>query len=92
MKKFLIATSMAGLFLMPSLALSADKPSAEQCKSWLEKVDVNKDGDIGNNEDSKKYVDLLTGSGHEGMGEDAVVKGQMFLDECAKGVFGMPAP
>ncbi len=92
MNKLMIAVSAATMLLLPSVAMAADNPTAEQCKAWLAKVDVNKDGDIGNNEESKKYADMLTKGGMEGMGEDTVVKGAMFLDGCAKGYFGMPAP
>jgi hypothetical protein len=91
MNKFLIAASTAALLLLPSAAIAADAPTAEQCKAWLEKADVNKDGDIGNNEESKKYAEMLTKGGMEGMGEDTVIKGAVFTEACLKGTFGMPA-
>jgi hypothetical protein len=90
MKKLMIAVSAFAVLSLPSVVMAADNPSAEQCKAWLEKVDVNKDGDIGKSEDAAKYVNMLTKAGHEGMGEDAVVKGPMFTEECLKGTFGMP--
>lgn len=92
MSKTILAAMMAASMLVPSMAFAQAAPTAEQCNAWLEKADTNKDGSIGNNEDAKKYAEMITKAGVTGMGEDAVVPKDMFLEQCAKGTFGMPTP
>ena len=90
MNKFALVAAVAVFALSPLAAIAADKPSAEQCDAWLAKADTNNDGTIGNNEDAKKYVEMITKGGMTGMGEDETVPKAMFIEQCLKGSFGMP--
>ena len=92
MTKLSLAALAAFMIMTPVAAMAADMPSAEQCSAWLVKADTNKDGALGKSEDSLKYGEMISKSSTgSSMGDDGVLKGDMFLAECAKGTFGMPS-
>ena len=90
---FKMAAAAALLSLSPMAAMAADTPSAEQCDAWFVKVDNNKDGTLGEQEESPKYADMITKgsvSESDSMPQVTVTKDR-FIKACLNGSFGMPA-
>ena len=89
---FKMAAAAVLLTLSPMAAMAAEMPSAEQCDAWFTKVDSNKDGSLGDQEDAVKYADLIS-KGSEGTATgtpNVIMKKEDFLVACVKGTFGMP--
>jgi hypothetical protein len=91
---FKMAAAAALLTVMPLSAMAAEMPTAEQCEAWFVKADTNKDGALGDQEESAKYADMISkGSESSSMAGSANVtlKKEDFVMGCGKGYFGMPA-
>ncbi len=81
------------LTLSPMAAMAAEIPSADQCEAWFVKVDNNKDGTLGEQEESPKYADMITKgsvSESDSMPQVTVTKAR-FIKACLDGSFGMPS-
>lgn len=92
MKTLIAAAALSATLLFAgSPAFAQTAPSADQCTAWLAKVDKNGDGVIAKDEDGRRYLDMITKASGQSDGEDDSVKSDMFLAECGKGTFGMPA-
>ena len=91
MKMISAAILSAAVLFSGSQLAAAQSVSAEDCQAWLTKVDVNGDGSIGNNEDSRKYIELMTKACRDNKGDAATVTGATFLEECQMGTFGSPS-
>jgi hypothetical protein len=93
---FKMAAATAVLALMPMTAMAAEMPTAEQCDAWFVKVDSNKDGALGQQEDASKYAGMISGSSvadkNSSTSADALIlTKEIFMTECGKGTFGMPS-
>lgn len=92
---FKMAAAAALLTLLPVTAMAAEMPSAEQCDAWFTKVDSNKDGALGQQEEAAKYAGMISSSSvaqkNNSTSADALIlQKDIFMTECAKGTFGMP--
>jgi hypothetical protein len=93
---FKMAAAAAVLTLVPMTAMAAEMPTAEQCSAWFEKVDTNKDGALGQQEEASKYAGMISKSSvadnNSGTAADALIlQKDIFMSECGKGTFGMPS-
>ncbi len=91
-----MAAAAACLTLLPVSAMAAEMPSAEQCDGWFVKADSNKDGALGQQEEAAKYAGMISKSSiadsNNSAAADATILTKVtFLEECAKGTFGMPS-
>lgn len=73
------------------VAQAGVKYSSQQCKIWFAKIDRNKDGSIGTNENAAKYFDKITLAGASNDSDDGYIMSRgFFLAECAIGSLGKP--
>jgi hypothetical protein len=92
---FKMATAAALLTFLPMTAMAAETPSAEQCSDWFVKVDSNKDGALGQQEDASKYAGMISKSSvadkNSSTAADAlIIQKDVFMKYCGEGSFGMP--
>ena len=86
-----MAAAAALLALIPATAMAqAAAPTAAECDAWFVKADTNKDGSLGQQEDVKKYDDMITKSSSNTNDSSTIMQKDAFLEACAKGTFGMP--
>jgi predicted lipoprotein with Yx(FWY)xxD motif len=91
-----MAAAAALLALVPTTVLAqAAAPTAAECDAWFVKVDTNKDGSLGQQEEVTKYTDMISKSSASSDNSSAnatatIMQKDAFLAECAKGTFGMP--
>lgn len=91
MKTILISFATASLLLASLAATAANRPSAQQCLAWFDRVDTNNDGSVSNREGARRYLDKITlTSTATGGGGDSTISREFFLAECGVGSFGMP--
>ena len=91
MKLISAAIFSAAVLFSGSQLAAAQTLTAEDCPAWLTKFDVNGDGSIGTNEDSRKYIELMTKASRDNKGDADNVTGATFLEECQMGTFGTPS-
>jgi hypothetical protein len=91
MKNLIISAAVASMLFAVGTASAANRPSAQQCSAWFNKMDRNKDGSLSNGENARRFTDKITlattANGGDG---DTTMGRKFFLAECAVGSFGMP--
>ncbi len=91
MKSLFVMFSTACIVFTPISAQAGVKYSSQQCKTWFAKVDRNKDGSIGPNENAAGFFDRITLGGASNDSDDAFIMSRtFFLAECAIGSLGKP--
>jgi hypothetical protein len=94
---FKMAAAAALLALIPTTAMAqAAAPTAAECDAWFVKIDNNKDGALGQQEEASKYAGMISKSSvadsNSSTSADALIlQKDIFMSECAKGTFGMPS-
>jgi hypothetical protein len=89
------AAAAALLTFLPVKAMAAETPTTEQCSTWFERVDSNKDGALGQQEDASKYAGMVSKSSvadkNSSTSADAlIIQKDVFMKYCGEGTFGMP--
>jgi hypothetical protein len=91
-----MAAAAALLTLIPTAAMAQTAaPTAADCDAWFMKVDTNKDGSLGQQEEATKFIGMKSQSSVESQNNGATANAltltkEDFLAECAKGTYGMP--
>ena len=93
---FKMAVAAGLLTLVPTTAMAAETPTADQCSAWFEKVDSNKDGALGQQEEASKYVGMINKSSvadnNSGTAANTIIlQKDVFIKHCGEGTFGMPS-
>jgi hypothetical protein len=91
-----MAAAAALLTLIPTAAMAQTAaPTAADCDAWFMKVDTNKDGSLGQQEEATKFIGMKSQSSVDDQNNGATANAltltkEDFLTECAKGTYGMP--
>jgi hypothetical protein len=91
-----MAAASALLTLIPTAAMAQTAaPTAADCDAWFMKVDTNKDGSLGQQEEATKFIGMKNPSAVDNQNNDttaivSTLTKEDFLAECAKGTYGMP--
>jgi hypothetical protein len=91
MKSLMISIAAASMLFAAGTASAANRPSAQQCSAWFNKMDRNHDGTLSNRENARRFIDKITlattANGGDG---DSTMGRAFFIKECSIGSFGMP--
>jgi hypothetical protein len=91
MKFLALLAVVASLFIGSPLAFAKTGYSAQQCKSWFNKIDSNSDGSIGQTENADMFLARITlASETDKSGGSFIMSRSFFLAECAIGSLGKP--
>jgi hypothetical protein len=91
MNRLLISFAACAVLLSTSPSFAANRPSAQQCSAWFNKMDRNGDGTLSNGENARRFTDKITLATTDNGGDGDTTMGRaFFLAECKVGSFGMP--
>jgi hypothetical protein len=91
MKTIFAVFAVISYLSSPFTAQAGVKYTGQQCKTWFSKIDRNKDGSIGANENAAKYYDRITLGGASNDADDGFIMSKaFFVAECAIGSLGKP--
>jgi hypothetical protein len=91
MKTLSFMVIVSTLAVVPVEALAGVKYSSQQCNAWFAKIDRNKDGSIGPNENAASFYDRITLAGSGNDRDDSFIMGKaFFVAECKIGSLGKP--
>jgi hypothetical protein len=91
MKNLMISVAAASMLFAAGTASAANRPSAQQCSAWFNKMDRNNDGTLSSRENSRRFIDKITlATSANGGDGDSTMSRTFFLAECKVGSFGMP--
>jgi hypothetical protein len=91
MKHLMITAATVALLVTTGVAFAANRPSAQQCSAWFNKMDRNHDGTLSNRENARRFIDKITlATSANGGDGDSTMSRAFFIKECSIGSFGMP--
>ncbi len=93
MKSFLIAFTIGTVVMSSSSSFAGNTYSTQQCKTWFNTLDRNKDGSLGSAENADGFLARITlGSETESGGGTYIMSKAFFVAECSIGSLGRPTP
>jgi hypothetical protein len=91
MKHLMISAAALSVVITTNAAFAANRPSAQQCSAWFNKMDRNRDGTLSTRENSRRFIDKITlATSANGGDGDSTMGREFFMAECKIGSFGMP--
>jgi hypothetical protein len=91
MKTLMISVAAVAVLFTAVTASAANRPSAQQCTAWFNKMDRNHDGTLSNRENARRFIDKITlATSANGGDGDSTMSRAFFIAECKVGSFGMP--